>query len=759
MSTDVEIIHLTSVDIRTEPDIVVCRQLARHFASALGFDTQTQVRIATSVSEIARNTFQYAGGGTAVYRAETDISGRVRHNLRQQSLVIEIQDHGAGIPNLNVVLGGSYKSKTGLGLGILGARRLMDSVEIETSASGTRMTLRKNLPPNIPRKTSVELQALRQVRVAAQPVSVIAEVQLQNQELMVVIDEINNRQEDLTRINKELEETNAGVLALYDELDTLHRVGLLLASKMELPAVMHALIVATTDLTSAQISTCYLRSSESKEWERYADAGPRGEVLQSLQKLEKKDFFGAGFGREGMINIPDFTQQSEACSMSQFVAALAPHLILRSCLAVPLKNVDGVLLGVLIFGSEQPGVFTERSERIVSSISVQAIVAIDNARLFDSVRAASEAKDKFLAMISHELRTPLNPVLSIISGMNENPDLPEMFREDIAVVLRNIQLETRLIDDLLDFHRIIKGNLSFAAEPVDVHAMIRNVIAICQSDVELRSHQLRVELAAPQCTVAGDPARLQQVLWNILKNAIKFTKPGGVIAVTTTVENGDTLRITVVDNGRGIEAEMIANIFSAFEQGSVQGLTQFGGLGLGLAIVKTFVLKHGGTVEAGSLGRDQGATFSIRLPLLATAHLSAEELPRLAGASAVPHAPTTGRILLIDDHADTLWSMKRLLIRRGYVVTTACSCEEALLQVRQGDYDIIISDLGLPDGSGLDLLKELRQHSSAPAIALSGFGMESDVAQTREAGFTTHLTKPVDFPTLIEVLRGLIKPQ
>ncbi|WP_395746960.1 ATP-binding protein [Prosthecobacter sp.] len=760
MNTDVEIIPLTAVEIRTEPDIVACRQQARHLAATLGFDTQTQVRIATSVSEIARNAFQYAGGGAARFRVETDTSGRLRHNLRQQSLVIEIQDQGPGIQNLSTVLGGGYKSATGLGLGILGARRLMDQVDIETHSSGSTVTMRKNLAPNVTRKTLAELREVAASLAPAEvrPGSVLSEVQAQNQELLGVMEEISHRQEDLARMNKELEETNAGVLALYDELDTLHRVGLLLASKIDLPAVMHALMTATTELTSAQIGTCYLRSGNSDEWERYADAGPRAEVLQSLQKVLKGGFSSLDFGVKGLINIGDFTQEETLDGISQFVAVLAPNFVLRSCLFVPLRDGEGVLLGVLIFGSEQPRIFTERSERIVFSISAQATIAIENARLFDSVKAASEAKDKFLAMISHELRTPLNPVLSIISGLNENPDFPEAFREDIAVVLRNIQLETRLIDDLLDFHRIIKGNLNFASEPVDMHAMIRNVIDICRADVRQRGHHLRVTLAADKSVVSGDPARLQQVLWNILKNAIKFTEPGGEISVSTTVEAPDTLLITVVDNGRGIEVEMLGSIFSAFEQGSVQGLAQFGGLGLGLAIVKTFVQKHSGTVDAESPGRNLGATFSVRLPLMLVAGVPADALGDLRSSpgKAVPLL-VTGRILLIDDHADTLWSLNRLLMRHGYEVITCSSYSEALQLARRGGFDVIISDLGLPDGSGLDLIREIRQFSDAPAIALSGYGMESDMTQTREAGFATHLTKPVDFPELLEALRVLLK--
>ncbi|WP_395740915.1 ATP-binding protein [Prosthecobacter sp.] len=758
---DMETILLTTVPIRTEPDIVTCRQQARHLASTLGFDTQTQVRIATSVSEIVRNAYQYAGGGKAVFSVETDTSGRLRHNLRRQTLVIDVQDQGPGIGNLGVVLSGNYKSATGLGLGILGARRLMDEVEIDTSATGSRVTLRKNLAPNLPRKTPQELRALAATMVPeeeAKPASVMSEVQQQNKELLAVMEEISHRQDDLTRMNKELEETNAGVLALYDELDTLHRVGLLLASKMDLPAVMHALITATTELTSAEISTCYLCGTETTRWERYANAGRRAEVLEQLPETQAADFFGEGLGEKGMVHIPDFALEEGRNCMTQFAEALAPRYALRSCLAVELKDADGKMLGVLIFGSEEPGIFTERSERIVVSISAQATIAIDNARLFDSVKAASEAKDKFLAMISHELRTPLNPVLSIISGLHENPALPEVFREDIAVVLRNIQLETRLIDDLLDFHRIIKGNLSFATEPVDMHAMVRNVIEICRADVEQRGHRLRVNLNAKRSVVEGDPARLQQVLWNILKNAIKFTPPGGSIEVTTSVENEDTLLITMKDNGRGIEAEMLGSIFSAFEQGSVQGLTSFGGLGLGLAIVKTFVLKHGGTVEAQSPGRDQGSTLLVRVPLAAATEV--EDAGAGAGAAGSMQQPlTTGRVLLIDDHADTLWSLNRLLLRRGYEVTMASSCAEAVTLAKEGTYDVIISDLGLPDGSGVDLLKEIRQFSDVPAIALSGYGMESDMTQTKEAGFATHLTKPVDFQVLTEAVRGLMKAE
>jgi signal transduction histidine kinase/CheY-like chemotaxis protein len=411
------------------------------------------------------------------------------------------------------------------------------------------------------------------------------------------------------------------------------------------------------------------------------------------------------------------------------------------------------LLGALVFGSAVPRVFSERSERIVASIASQAAVAIGKARLFDSVKAASEAKDKFLAMISHELRTPLNPVLAIVSSLNQDATLPPAVREDIAVVLRNVQLEARLIDDLLDFHRIIKGNLEFSAEAVDLHAMIRNVLEICDVDLLARGHRLEIHLEAPHFTVIGDPARLQQVLWNVVKNAIKFTPPKGCIAIHTSAENQDTLLVVIADNGRGIEPEFLQGIFDAFEQGSVDGITRFGGLGLGLAITKAFVEKHKGTVSAVSPGRDEGTTISIRLPLPAL--IPPELLPVTVPYSIPNPEHPARRILLIDDHPDTLWALTRLLTRHGYVVTSAANCADALAEARSGRFDIVISDLGLPDGSGLELIKDIRQHAPVRAIALSGYGMESDLIETAEAGFDLHLTKPVVLQSLLKAIESL----
>lgn len=756
MSVLFDTVSLLGMEIRNEPDIVGCRQHARQFAASLGFDLQSQTRIATAVSEIARNAFQYAGGGRVLFSVETENNGLRAHNLRQQSLAVSIHDSGPGIANLGEVLGGSYRSPTGMGLGITGARRLMDSVEIKTGRQGTEVEMRKNLPPSARRRTERELQDM----VVAEPpkeklANVNEEVRRQNQELLSVMEEVNQRQEDLKRMNQELEQTNSGVLALYDELETLHRVGLLLASKVDLSAVMQTLIEATTDLTGAQFGACYLHQEGRAAWTRYAEAGPSREMLTALPKAHGPDFFGAEFTTGGLRHFADLSEEREPCCASQLAEALSSQIMLRSCLAVPLKDVEDKVVGALVFGSAEPAIFSERSERIVASIATHATVAIEKARLFDSVKATSEAKDTFLAMISHELRTPLNPVLSIVSSLREDRSLPAAVQEDIAVVLRNVQLEVRLIDDLLDFHRIIKGNLSLAAEAVDMHGMIQNVAEICKSDIDSHSHELVLLLEAGRHIVFGDPARLQQVLWNIIKNAIKFTEKGGTITVQTSVAADDHIVVAITDTGRGIEQGALERIFGAFDQGSVEGLTRFGGLGLGLAITKTFVEKHHGTVFAESPGKDQGSTVTVRLPLMGGE--SSAALESEATSHQALHVPLeTRNILLIDDHQDTLRSLSRLLDRHGYKVATAASCVEGLARVGEMAYDVIISDLGLPDGSGLDLIKEIRRDCAVPAIALSGYGMEADVAKTLAAGFDLHLTKPVTFQVLLASVRQLL---
>jgi two-component system CheB/CheR fusion protein len=363
--------------------------------------------------------------------------------------------------------------------------------------------------------------------------------------------------------------------------------------------------------------------------------------------------------------------------------------------------------------------------------------------------AANRAKDQFLAVLSHELRTPLNPVLSAAAALADEPGLSETVRPFVEIIRRNVELEARLIDDLLDLTRITNGKLQLNLELVDVHTLIQNALEICHADIQSKQLHVYQKLGAKRHMVCGDSARLHQVFWNLIKNAVKFTSQGRDITIRTEAA-GKRIRVSVVDTGIGIEADVLPRIFNAFEQGEQTITRRFGGLGLGLAISKMLVDLHGGSLFAESKGKDKGATFSIELDLATPGDAAIN----VATPSAVEsHEHGTARILLVDDHADTSRVMKIMLEQKGYHVVTADSVQTALDRAADGDFDLLISDIGLPDGSGLDLIQALNKIRPMPGIALSGFGMEEDIRKSRDAGFQTHLTKPINFKQLHEAIQ------
>ncbi len=753
MSVPSKPLRLLKVAIRTEQDVVVARQKVRQLAGALGFTPQLQTRIATALSEIARNAIEYGGGGWVDFSVLTERAAGAAAGSRQ-TLALCVSDNGPGIANLDEILAGRYRSGSGLGLGIMGARKLMDQVEIQTSSAGVNVTMTKVLPPSAAPRNAVQLQAIADDLAQRPGANPIDEIYVQNQELVRAIDESQAREDELNRMNQELAETNTGVLALYDELDTLHQIGTMLASKIELKPLIQAIIDVTTSLTEADIGVFFYREENTGRWQTFASAGPKAAALENFPASFDEGLFGLELLESGLVRIADIRADLEANICRRFVCELGERVHVHSCLAVPVVEANQTLLGALTFVSERPNAFSERSERILTSVATQVVVGIEKARLFQSVTAASDAKDQFLAMISHELRTPLNPAMAIISSLQRDPRVPQEVREDIEIVWRNIRLEARLIDDLLDFNRLIKGKMPLISDVLDMHGLVESVVAICGEDLQAKQHRLRIDLGAQRTTVSGDSARLQQVLWNVLKNAIKFTPADGEIHIRTSDVAG-ALRIEVVDNGRGIEAGAIERIFRAFDQGQPHLAAHYGGLGLGLSIARMFIDLHRGKIFAASAGLGHGATITIELPVIDPPAPSAAAL-----AQPRPSAPAggsnTGRILLVDDHVDTLQTMAKLLRRRGYEVVTAGSGAEAMTAAHGAAFDLLISDLGLPDCSGLQLVQRVRSVQPLPAIALSGYGMEQDVAESKQAGFQRHLTKPVDFEELARAIQGLL---
>ncbi len=371
---------------------------------------------------------------------------------------------------------------------------------------------------------------------------------------------------------------------------------------------------------------------------------------------------------------------------------------------------------------------------------------------------ANAAKDQFLALLSHELRNPLSPVIAMVGELEAStPDSPST-RQALEVIRRNVELEARLIDDLLDVTRIAKGKLQLTFETVSVHEIVQRAFEICREEIGARKINVQFELSAEKEYVEADPARLQQVFWNLIKNAVKFTAENGTIIIHTSNPSPDQIEIDVRDNGIGIEPDKLERIFNAFEQGQASITRRFGGLGLGLAISKAMVEAHGGRIDAHSAGKDQGATFSIRLKTVAAPAITA--IPKDNGSRPDDKRTLTDarrrRVLVVDDHEDTCIGMKMMLQRRGYDITVAHDAEQAIKHTESQEFDLLISDIGLPGRSGYELMQELGS-KGLPGIALSGFGSEHDISKAHAAGFAEHLTKPINFDKLDEAIRNLLE--
>ena len=438
----------------------------------------------------------------------------------------------------------------------------------------------------------------------------------------------------------------------------------------------------------------------------------------------------------------------EQCPMAEVLCGKIPHardaevVIERpdgSRVAVivnirPLKNERGQITGAI-------NCFYDITER------KQAEDRMRQARR--EAEAASCAKDKFLAVLSHELRTPLSPVLMTVAAMDMNPDLAPALREDVAMIRRNVELEAKLIDDLLDLSRVTAGKLRLNMEAVDVNSAVRHVCQTCRPFILEKGILLHCDLPDRASHVNADPARLQQILWNLLKNAAKFTPERGKIYLSVCAGGDNRVRIQVRDTGIGIAPDVLPRIFDAFEQGDASVTRQFGGMGLGLAISKALVEMHGGTISAQSGGHHRGSTFTVELPAVSPKN----------NADALPANRHNGnghmglRVLIVEDNADTARVLSRLLGASGHKVKTAASAAAALELADKEPFDVLVSDIGLPDVTGYDLMKQIKARYPMKGIAMSGYGMDEDLRKSREAGFSDHIVKPANVAQLERAIR------
>jgi PAS domain S-box-containing protein len=361
---------------------------------------------------------------------------------------------------------------------------------------------------------------------------------------------------------------------------------------------------------------------------------------------------------------------------------------------------------------------------------------------------ANKAKDDFLAALSHELRTPLTPALAAATYLADNANkFPPEFAEDLEIIKRNVRLQTRLIDDLLDLTRVTRGKLDLQFEDVDAHVLVRDAIEIANSSIAAKKITVTVQLNAKEHQIQADSIRIHQVFWNLINNAVKFTPPGGRIDIHTCNGERGRFQFEITDNGIGIEVERQGALFTPFEQADPSIRRQFGGLGLGLAISKHLVDLHGGAIEVQSRGRSFGSTFKVTLDAIANRTEKSRVDSQATQKSAKPL-----RILLVEDHGDTRHTLSRLLTHFGHRISVADNTQSALEIMASEKFDVLLCDIGLPDGTGYEVIAQAKQKRPVKAVAITGFCTEEDIRRGKEAGFDFHLVKPVDFHELRSVL-------
>lgn len=592
-------------------------------------------------------------------------------------------------------------------------------------------------------------------------------------------------------------------------LELLNSTGSTLASTRDLRSLLRAATEAATGVSGARFGAFY----------HHAGAGPDagGGILFSLAALPgdtragfaqlDADRAAAAFGpalrTRAVLRVGDAPHEPALAGGIPRFEGMGDGPPIRSYMTVPVVAPSGELLGTMLFGHPEAGIFTERSERIVSGIAAQAAVAVDNTRLYEATARAAEErkvllenerearaeaerssqmKDEFLATLSHELRTPLSAILGwsqvLRRGSRDGADL----QRGLQTIERNARAQAQLIEDLLDMSRITSGKVLLDMQVLNPATFIDAAIETVRPAADAKQIALvkEYEPGGGGLLVAGDSGRLQQVVWNLLSNAIKFTPREGTVGVAIerrAAQGGDMVAITVRDNGAGIRPEFITHVFERFRQEDASMTRRHGGLGLGLSIVKHLVEQHGGTVRADSPGEGQGASFTIELPL-ARAQAGAARAGRPASAPAPQPGGAPGgsgateltvrdlagiTVLVVDDDRDARELIARILTDCHARVRIAASAREAFEALQAARPDVLISDLGMPEVDGFELIGWVRAlpreaGGQLPAIALTAFARSEDRLRALEAGFSSHISKPVEPSELIATVASVTAP-
>ena len=548
-------------------------------------------------------------------------------------------------------------------------------------------------------------------------------------------------------------------------LETLNRAGRLLSAELNLDKLAQGVTDAAAELSGAQFGA-FFYNVDDERGERhtlYAVSGVPREAFSHFPMPLNTELFGPTFRGEAAVRIDDVRTDARYGHDSAHYEMLTGHLPVTSYLAVPVTSRAGDVLGGLFFGDESAGMFREREERLVVGLAAQA--AMDNARLYRQAQEANRMKDEFLATLSHELRTPMNAIMGWAQLLREGKLDAATTARAVQTIDRNARVQTQLISDILDVSRIVSGKLRLDVRPVELVRAVEAALDTIRPAAEARDIDVQTALDAGAGLVSGDADRLQQVVWNLLSNAIKFTPSGGRVHVRL-VRIEPHVQLTVQDSGIGIDRDFLPHVFERFRQGDSSSTRPHGGLGLGLALVRDLVELHGGTVQASSAGRDQGATFTVKLPVIGAVRPPAPELPPAAPESATMAALAGSlrgvNVLLVDDEADARDLFKAVLEGSGARVTAVGSGAEAYSSFTTSPPDVVVSDIEMPEENGYDLIRRLRglpeeRGGRIPAAALTAYARAEDRIRALRAGFQHHVTKPVQPAELVAVVASLVR--
>jgi PAS domain S-box-containing protein len=540
-----------------------------------------------------------------------------------------------------------------------------------------------------------------------------------------------------------------------ENTEKLEEVGALVAATLDRETIAQRVIDIATDLTHAEFGAFFynVHDESGDSYALYTLAGAQKESFRDSPNPRATAIVAQTFRGEPALRLDDVTKDPRSGTNAPYSGMPLGHLPARSYLAVPVKGFGGDVLGGLFFGHSRTGMFTEPHERLAIGIAGWASVALENARLYTDAQDANRMKDEFLAVLSHELRTPLNAIVGYSRLLRGGILTGDKAERGLETLERNATWLSQIVEDVLDISRIVSGKIRLDVQPVELSLIVDNAVATIQPAADSKGVRVQTVIDPRVGPVSGDPDRLQQVVWNLVSNAVKFTPKGGRIQVR--LERVDShVEVVVSDTGMGIPPDFLPHVFDRFRQAEAVTTRKTGGLGLGLAIVRHIVEMHGGTVQATSAGEGQGSTFRARLPLMVV-HPEPEEVPRQHPRSERRAALTSLgdlhgiRVLAVDDEEDALTLLRVALEAAGAEVTTVSSPRLTVKEIARAKPHVVVLDIGMPDMDGFEVISRIRASSDpfvrdVPAAALTAFARSEDRIKALRSGFEMHLAKPVD---------------